>query len=112
MNSSQDTPINNTNLIIEAINNAVNGLRQEMNERFNNVEARLRRIENENEEIKTDVAEMKNLQLSFDVRLDRLESMAHESLQISYGVRADVKVLRAEVSAWSKDVRDLQRLAA
>ncbi|HEY0051305.1 MAG TPA: hypothetical protein VGB68_18560 [Pyrinomonadaceae bacterium] len=77
-----------TNKILEAIGD----LRREMNERLDSMDRRLFKLEKE-------VSEMKDLQLTFDVRLDRLESMAHESLQIAYGVRADVKVLRAEVAA-------------
>lgn len=97
---SKETLIH-TNTILEAINS----FRQEVNERFNKIEARLSRVENE-------IADMKNLQLSFDVRLDRLESMAHEALQVAYSVRADVKVLRAEVTAWSQDVMELQQKVA
>ncbi len=76
-----------------------------MNERFNKIEVRLRRVEDE-------VSEMKNLQFSFDVRLDRIESMSHEDLQIGYGVRADIKVLRAEVTTWAQDVMSLQQKVA
>lgn len=93
------------NRILEAINalrQETNALRQEMNQRLEKIEARLNVVEYE-------IKEMKDLQLSFDVRLDRLESMAHESLQVAFGVRADVKVLRAEVTAWSKEVSELQQ---
>lgn len=90
-----------TNKILEAIGD----LRREMNERLDSMDRRLFKLEKE-------VSEMKDLQLTFDVRLDRLESMAHESLQIAYGVRADVKVLPAEVAAWAEDVTDLQRKVA
>ncbi|HEX9961452.1 MAG TPA: hypothetical protein VGB00_11000 [Pyrinomonadaceae bacterium] len=90
-----------TNKILEAIN----ALRAETFERLDSIDRRLFKLEK-------DVGEMKDLQLTFDVRLDRLESMAHESLQIAYGVRADVKVLRAEVAAWAEDVTDLQRKVA
>jgi hypothetical protein len=104
MNSdSQETlrPDDGTNKILEAIN----ALRTETFERLDSLDRRLFKLEKE-------VGEMKDLQLTFDVRLDRLESMAHESLQIAYNVRADVKVLRAEVTAWAEDVADLQRKVA
>jgi hypothetical protein len=35
--------------------------------------------------------------------------MSHESLNLAYNVRADVKILREEVSAWSKEVQGLQK---
>jgi hypothetical protein len=76
-----------TNKILEAIGD----LRREMNERFEKVESELQT--------------MKQLQLSFDVRLDR-----HEAMLLN--VRADMKVLRAEVEAWAQDVMDLQQKVA
>jgi len=97
-----------TNRILEAINalsQEINALRTETFERLDSIDRRLFKLEKE-------VGEMKDLQLTFDVRLDRLESMAHESLQVAYNVRADVKVLRAEVTAWAEDVTDLQRKVA
>jgi chromosome segregation ATPase len=90
-----------TNKILEAIN----ALRTETSERLDSIDRGLFKLERE-------VGEMKDSQLTFDVRLDRLESMAHEALQVAYGVRADVKVLRAEVTAWAADVTDLQRKVA
>jgi hypothetical protein len=59
-----------TNKILQAIG--------EMGERF--------------EKVENDLHPMRQLQLSFDVRLDRLEAVV-------INVRADVKVLRAEVEA-------------
>lgn len=76
-----------TNKILEAIGD----LRREMNERF--------------EKIESELQTMKQLQLSFDVRLDR-----HEAMLLN--MRADMKVLRAEVEAWATDVLDLQRKVA
>lgn len=73
-----------TNKILEAIS----GLRQEMNARF--------------EKLESEWQTMKQMQLSFDVRLDRLEAVV-------INVRADVKVLRAEVEVWSKDAHSLQK---
>ena len=97
-----------TNKILEAISalsETVSASSAETFERLDSLDRRLFKLEKE-------VGEMKDLQLTFDVRLDRLESMAHESLQVAYSVRADVKVLRAEVTAWAEDVTDLQRKVA
>lgn len=83
-----------TNKILEAIGDLrreIGDLRREMNERFVKVEGELK--------------EMKDLQMSFDVRLDR-----HEAMLLN--MRADMKVLRAEVEAWATDVLDLQRKVA
>lgn len=104
---SKETLIH-TNTILEAINS----FRQEVNERFNKVEERFNKIEARLSRVENEIADMKNLQLSFDVRLDRLESMSHEALQVAYSVRADVKVLRAEVTAWAQDVMELQQKVA
>lgn len=118
MNSSQDTPIQ-TNMIIEAINNAVNGLRQEMNERFNNIEARLRLVEDRLtgvEErltnLESDVHQIKEMQFVFENELDRLQAATYQSLNLAHESRADIRIMRKEIGAWSKDVRDLQRRAA
>jgi hypothetical protein len=35
--------------------------------------------------------------------------MSHERLNVAYNVRAGVKILREEVSAWSKEVQGLQK---
>lgn len=75
------------NKILEAITD----LRREMNARLTNIEGELK--------------DMKDLQRSFDVRLDR-----HEAMLLN--MRADMKILRAEVEAWALDVLDLQRKVA
>ncbi|HEX8734957.1 MAG TPA: hypothetical protein VF721_06535 [Pyrinomonadaceae bacterium] len=62
-----------TNKILEAIGD----LRREMNERFGKTEVRLTNIEGE-------LREMKDLQMSFGVRLDR-----HEAMLLN--MRADMK---------------------
>ncbi len=96
MNSEETLPKDDaTNLILEAIGS----LRQEMNQQISELRqemvARFERNESEWQLIK-------QLQLSFDVRQDRIEAIA-------LNVRADVKVLRAEVEAWSRDVYSLQK---
>lgn len=105
---SHDT-VMGKNAILDAINamrlemnSKIDGLRLEMNERFDKVEARLTTVE-------MDVAAIKELQFSFDVRLERIEGMAYESLSIGHNLRADVKILRAGVGAWAKDVMRLEQ---
>ncbi len=95
-NDSQETLLEKN-----AILDAINAMRQEVNERFDKIEVRLTTLEK-------DVEEIKNLQFSFDVRLERIEGDVHESLSIGHNLRADVKILRAEVGAWAKDVMRLQ----
>jgi hypothetical protein len=46
--------------------------------------------------------------MSVDVRIDRIEALTHEVLNVAYNARADVKVLREEVYAWSKTVHNLE----
>lgn len=110
----QDTPIH-TNTILEAIA----GMRYEINERFNQIDERFKNIESRLRHLEDEVEDIKKLQFSFDVQLDRLVSLNHEaisvaskSLSISHDLRADVRILRAEVRAWSQDVISLQNKAA
>ncbi|MDQ3798666.1 MAG: hypothetical protein M3384_04390 [Acidobacteriota bacterium] len=107
-----------TNRILEAIaglRGDVSELRGEISElrgEVSDLRGEVSDLRGEVSELRGELKEMKGLQLTFDVRLDRLESMAHESLQVAFSVRADVKVLRAEVTAWAADVADLQRKVA
>lgn len=64
---------------------AIGGLRREMNERFAKIE--------------NDIEEIKQSQFSFDVRLERVQAMAHDALNIGHDLKADVKILTAEVRA-------------
>lgn len=80
-----------TNQILQAIAD----LRREMNERFTKIES--------------DVEEIKQSQFSFDVRLDRVQAMAHDALNIGHDLKADVKIMTAEVRAWAADVTILQQ---
>ncbi len=73
----------------------IKDLRREMNERFTKIE--------------TDVEEIKQSQFSFDVRLERVQAMAHDALNIGHDLKADVKILNAEVRAWANDVVDLRQ---
>lgn len=103
MESEETLKINDdsTNKILEAIsdlkremNQKIGDLRREMNERF--------------ERIEVEVIALKELQFSCDVRIDRVQSMAHDGLNIGHSLKADVKIMNAELRAWSKDVLNLQ----
>ena len=83
MDSEEDT-LPNLQTVLDAIKN----LQQEMNAKFEDMRLEM---------------------MSFDARIDRLQAMSHESLNLAYNVRADVKILREEVSAWSKEVQGLQK---
>ena len=80
-----------TNKILQAIGD----LRREMNERFTKVE--------------TEFEAIKQSQFTFDVRLERVQAMAHDALNIGHDLKADVKILTAEVRAWAADIVDLQQ---
>ena len=104
MDSEQDT-LPNLQTVLDAINDLqqetnkqIADLRQEMNARFNDHDNRFEQMRLE--------------MMSFDARIDRLQAMSHENLNIGYNLRADVKILREEVSAWSKDAENLQLKAA
>lgn len=91
-----------TNKILEAISalrqetrQQIGDLRREMNERFAKVE--------------TEIAEIKQSQFSFDVRLERVQAMAHDALNIGHDLKADVKILTAAVRARAADVIELQQ---
>ncbi len=93
MNSEPETLPN-----LQTVLDAINDLRQEMSAKLNGHDNRFEDI---------------RLQLmTFDARIDRLQAMSHENLNIAYNLRADVKILREEVSAWSKDAEDLRLKAA
>jgi hypothetical protein len=82
----------------EAINRilqAIGDLRREMNERFTKIE--------------TEVESIKETQFSLDVRLERVQAMAHDALNIGHDLKADVKILTAEVRSWAADVFELQQ---
>jgi hypothetical protein len=97
----------NLNTILEAIN----GLRLEMNERFNNAEARLVNLENRVINVENDVRQVKEMQFVFENELDRLQAIVHQSLNPAHENRADVRIMRKEIAAWSQDVRNIQRQA-
>ncbi len=100
MNSEQDT-LPNLQTVLDAINN----LQQETNARFSQVYAKLNEHDERFEQMRPEL-------MSFDARIDRFPAMSHENLNIGYNLRADVKILREEVSARSKNVAELQLKAA
>jgi methyl-accepting chemotaxis protein len=111
MNSESET-LPNLQTVLDAVNNLQQetnkqfaDLRQEMNAGFNQINLRLDEHDNRFEQMRLEM-------MSFDARLDRLQATAHENLNIAYNLRADVKILREEVSAWSKDIVNLQLKAA
>lgn len=108
-----------TNKILEAINNLrqetqqqISDLRQETRQQIADLRrdmTDLRRDMNEGfTRIETEIDEVKQLQFTFDVRLERVQAMAHDALNIGHDLKADVKILTAEVRAWAADVMSLQ----
>lgn len=114
-NSEKDT-LPNLQTVLDAVNGSrqevneqIAGLRQEMNERFNSVEQRLANVEQRLTNVENDVREIKEMQFVFENEFDRLQASAYKSLQLSHENRADVRIMRKEIEAWSADVRNLER---
>lgn len=115
MNSEKDTVPNN-----EAILNAVKEMQSEMNTKFtdlhNEINTKIEGLQSEmnvkieglQSEMNVRFEDMRLQMMSFDVRIDRIEALTHEVLNVAYNSRADVKVLREKVHGWSKEVQDLQ----
>ena len=117
-NSEKDT-LPNLQTLLDAINGLrqemneqIAGLRQEMNERFSSVEQRLTNVEQRLTNVETEVGEIKQMQFVFENEFDRLQASAYKSLQLSHENRADVRIMRKEIEAWSADVRNLIRQTA
>lgn len=106
-NSEKDTLPN-----LQTVLDAINGLRSEMNERFNSVEQRLVTVEQRFTNVENDVREIKEMQFVFENEFDRLTALAHKSLQLSHENRADVRIMRKEIEAWSADVKNLEKQVA
>lgn len=101
MANSEENTLPNLQTILDA----VNSLRQEVNEQFRSVEQRLTNLEN-------DVRQVKELQFIFENEFDRLTALAHKSLELSHENRADVRIMRKEIEAWSEDVKNLAKQIA
>ena len=108
MNSEETLRQNDdsTKLILEAIG----GLRQEMSHQITQQISDLRREMNEQFAIiKAENEQIKDNIFSLDVRLERVQAMAHGGLNIGHDLKADVKILHAEVRAWAQDVLSLEK---
>ena len=107
MNSEKDTLPNN-----ETILNAIKELRQEMNSKFDANDQKIITLQNQVTDLRNEVdarfEDMRLQMMSVDVRIDRIEALTHEVLNVAYNARADVKVLREEVHSWSKELHGLQ----
>lgn len=95
-----------------AVLDAINALRQETSALRQETGALRQEMKSRFDKIENDIEEIKNSQFSFDVRLERVQAMAHESLNIGHNLQADVKILRAGIGAWAKDVMRLEKQLA
>ncbi|CAN5873413.1 hypothetical protein BH20ACI4_BH20ACI4_12400 [soil metagenome] len=101
-NSEKDTLPN-----LQTVVDAISGLRQEMNGNFETVGQRLTNVEQRLTNVETDVKEIKEMQFVFENEFDRLLALSYKSLELSHENRADVRIMRKEIEAWSADVRNL-----
>jgi uncharacterized coiled-coil DUF342 family protein len=121
MENEKDTLPNIENLfaLLKTVHEEVKHLRQETKEQIDGLRREVDGLRQEvyglRQEIKQIKAEMNEkfesnrLEImSVRVQLDRLDAQSHEILGFAYNNRADVSILREEVSAWAKDVRKLQ----
>lgn len=122
----EDTKEKDTLPNLETILNAINGLRLEMNQRFDqvdgrltnvearltNVEARLTNVEARLTNVETDLSQVKEMQFVFENEFDRLLALSYKALELSHENRADVRIMRREIAAWSHDVSVLERKVA
>ena len=122
----EDANEKNTLPNLETVLNAINGLRSEMNERFDrveerltnvetrltNVEIKLTNVESDLTQVKSDLIQVKELQFVFENEFDRLLALSYKALELSHENRADVRIMRKEITAWSHYVRELERKVA
>jgi len=128
-NNSEKETLPNLQTVLDAVNN----LRSEMNARFDKVEVRLTTVENDLNQlkaelnqvkvdlnqvkvdlnqVKVDLNQVKEMQFVFENEFDRLLALSYKALELSHENRADVRIMRKEISAWSHDVRVLERKVA
>ena len=87
MNGKFDAIRQEMNGKFDGMRQEIDGIRQEMNAMRIVMTERFSRL-------KADVEEIKNLQFSFDVQLERIESATYKSFSIGHDLRADVKILQ------------------
>lgn len=104
-----ETILNAINGLRQEMNESINGLRQEVNSRFDKIELRLTNVEQKIITIENDVGEIKNMQFVFENEFDRLLALSYKSLELSHENRADVRIMRKEISASSPDVMNLEK---
>ena len=94
------------------IANAIGSLRDEMNKRFDEINHRIdetnKRIDEANkrsDETNHRLTLLEPQMFSFNVRLERVEGMAHQVLAIAHDVKADVMFFREEMYSLITEVR-------
>lgn len=110
MEESEKETLPNWQTVIDAIA----GFRQEVNQRFDaieqrltNVEQRLTNVEQRLTNVENDVRQIKDMQFVFENEFDRLTALSYKSLELSHENRADVRIMRKEIEAWSADIAKL-----
>ncbi len=104
-NTNEKDNLPNLETVLNAINNLhgeISSLRSEMNVRFDKVKERLTNVEN-------NLSQVKEMQFVFENEFDRLLALSHKALELSHENRAAVRIMRKGISAWSLDVRVLER---
>jgi chromosome segregation ATPase len=111
---SKDTLVDNRTILeaIKSLSAKVDSLQSEMNQKIDDVNKKIDAVNTRIYNVELTVVEIKNSQFSMDVRLERVEGSVFEHLSIAHNLRADVKVLRAELMAWAKDVTQLEKQLA
>lgn len=100
---------------LQTVLDAINSLHQEVQK----IDGKLENLRGEVQEIKTrlttlenDMRKVKEMQFVFENEFNRLLALAHKSLELSHENRADVRIMRKEIEAWSDEVKNLERRVA
>jgi hypothetical protein len=122
---SEETTLPNFETMIRTILERISGLEEGIDRKFDEqfteflveIDKKIdRKFREKFDAIRREIAphfeEFRRQLMSLDVRLDRVEALTHEVLNITLNNRADVKVFREEVGAWADDARQLQLRAA
>lgn len=91
----------------QTVIDAIAGFRQEVNQRFDAIEQRLTNVEQRLTNVENDVRQIKDMQFVFENEFDRLTALSYKSLELSHENRADVRIMRKEIEAWSADIAKL-----